>query len=276
MRRLRRGPRRPGPGRDPLHRLDRDLPAPVAARSARTSTSYRSYPRIVGETGGKDFVVAHPSRRPRRRCGPRWCAARSSTRARSARRPRAPTCRAVAVARMRDDLAAEIDGADDGSDVTDFSNFIGAVIDDRAFAELTAAIDRAPRTRRASTWSPAARTTTPRAGSSDPPSSRAPTPPTRSSRTEYFGPILAVHVYDDDHYDARAAPDGVGLAVRADRLDHRPGPGRDRRRPTERAAVRGRQLLHQRQADRCGRRPAAVRRRPRVRHERQGGRACRT
>ena len=30
-------------------------------RSARTSSSYRNYPRIVGETGGKDFIVAHPS-----------------------------------------------------------------------------------------------------------------------------------------------------------------------------------------------------------------------
>ncbi len=36
----------------------------VAARSARTSSRYRSYPRIVGETGGKDFIVAHPSADP--------------------------------------------------------------------------------------------------------------------------------------------------------------------------------------------------------------------
>ena len=35
------------------------------ARSARTSTDYRNYPRIVGETGGKDFIVAHPSARSR-------------------------------------------------------------------------------------------------------------------------------------------------------------------------------------------------------------------
>ena len=50
--------------------------------------SYRNYPRIVGETGGKDFIVAHPSADPapsRRRS----CAARSSTRGRSARRRRA-------------------------------------------------------------------------------------------------------------------------------------------------------------------------------------------
>jgi 1-pyrroline-5-carboxylate dehydrogenase len=44
---------------------------------------YRSYPRIVGETGGKDFIVAHAS--ARRRSPWPWCAAATSTRARSAR-----------------------------------------------------------------------------------------------------------------------------------------------------------------------------------------------
>ena len=60
-------------------------------------------------------------------------------------------------------------------------------------------------------------------------------------------------------------------AVRPDRLDHRPGPSRHRRRDAA-PALRRRQLLHQRQADRRRRRPAAVRRRPRVRHQRQGRR----
>ena len=36
----------------------------VAAPSARTSRSYRTYPRLVGETGGKDFILAHPSADP--------------------------------------------------------------------------------------------------------------------------------------------------------------------------------------------------------------------
>ena len=56
--------RSPGPGRDPLHRLDRDLPAPVADGRRQPRPSYRAYPRLVGETGGKDFVVAHPSADP--------------------------------------------------------------------------------------------------------------------------------------------------------------------------------------------------------------------
>jgi 1-pyrroline-5-carboxylate dehydrogenase len=58
----------------------------------RNMGRYRSYPRIVGETGGKDFILAHPRPTP-----PRWpwasCAARSSTRGRSARRRAARTCR---------------------------------------------------------------------------------------------------------------------------------------------------------------------------------------
>ena len=51
---------------------------------------YKTYPRIVGETGGKDFVFAHPSADVAR-WSPPWSAAPSSSRARSARRPPAPT-----------------------------------------------------------------------------------------------------------------------------------------------------------------------------------------
>ena len=63
-RRLQGRARPPRPGRHPLHRLHADVPAPVADRRRPTSRRYRSYPRIVGETGGKDFVVAHPSADP--------------------------------------------------------------------------------------------------------------------------------------------------------------------------------------------------------------------
>ena len=50
--------------RHPLHRQHRGVPAACGRRSARTSRSYQSYPRLVGETGGKDFIVAHPSADP--------------------------------------------------------------------------------------------------------------------------------------------------------------------------------------------------------------------
>ena len=47
--------------RPALHRIDRGLPRPVAHDRRATSTATARYPRLVGETGGKDFVVAHPS-----------------------------------------------------------------------------------------------------------------------------------------------------------------------------------------------------------------------
>ena len=84
--------REPRPRRHPLHRLDRGLQRHVGDGRARTSARYRNYPRIVGETGGKDFILAHPSADAEAVATPS-SAARSSTRARSARRRRACTSR---------------------------------------------------------------------------------------------------------------------------------------------------------------------------------------
>ena len=82
----------PGPGRHPLHRLDRDLPAPVA----RGGRGHRVV-RDLSAAGRRDRRQGLRPRPPIGRSGDagdrRWCAARSSTRARSARRRRAPTCR---------------------------------------------------------------------------------------------------------------------------------------------------------------------------------------
>jgi 1-pyrroline-5-carboxylate dehydrogenase len=87
--------------------------------------SYRAYPRIVGETGGKDFVVAHPSAdidvlraalvRGAFEYQGQKCSAAS----------RAYVARSV-WQRLRDDLAAETESLTMG-DVTDLSNFMGAV-----------------------------------------------------------------------------------------------------------------------------------------------------
>ena len=146
-------------------------------------------------------------------------------------------------------------------DVTDFSNFMGAVIDDRAFAKHKAAIARAKR--QAKLDVAGRRPTDDKVGWFVRPTVVVgdATRPTQMFTTEYFGPILAVHVYDDGDFEKVArqlegiAPYALTGAVIA----------RDRRAiawAQRGAAVRGRQLLHQRQADRRGRRPAAVRRRP--------------
>jgi 1-pyrroline-5-carboxylate dehydrogenase len=105
----------------------------------KNMANYRTYPRIVGETGGKDFIVAHP--RPTRRLAVALCAAPSSTRARSARRRRALRA-AVAVARREDAMVAMMKDIAMG-DVRDFRNFMGAVIDKKAFDKIKGYIDDA-------------------------------------------------------------------------------------------------------------------------------------
>ncbi|MGV2385281.1 MAG UNVERIFIED_CONTAM: aldehyde dehydrogenase family protein, partial [Thermobifida fusca] len=101
---------------------------------------YRSYPRIVGETGGKDFVVAHASAdvdvlrtallRGAFEYQGQKCSAAS----------RAFIARSV-WERMRDDFLAQVDALPMG-DVTDFRNFLGAVIDRRAYDRLARLLDR--------------------------------------------------------------------------------------------------------------------------------------
>ncbi|NUV65035.1 aldehyde dehydrogenase family protein, partial [Streptomyces sp. CAI-85] len=102
---------------------------------------YRSYPRLVGETGGKDFVVAHPSADR---------AVLKTALTRGAFEYQGQKCSATSRAYIpasiwnsgfKEEFAAEIDGLTMG-DVTDLSHFLGAVIDERSFAKNKAAIDR--------------------------------------------------------------------------------------------------------------------------------------
>jgi 1-pyrroline-5-carboxylate dehydrogenase len=96
--------------------------------------SYRSYPRIVGETGGKDFVVAHPSADP---------AALATAVVRGGFEFQGQKCSAVSriyVPRslwsdVRDRMAAMIADIRMG-DIQDFRHFMGAVIDKRAFDKI--------------------------------------------------------------------------------------------------------------------------------------------
>ncbi len=153
-------------------------------------------------------------------------------------------------------------------DVTDLTNYGGAVIDERAFAKNVAAIERAKG---------AAGVTIAAGGEYDdsegyfvrPTVLLSDDPTDEAFSTEYFGPILAVHVYPDAEYERILDVVDTGAQLRPDRRgDRRRSRGSaDGRRP---AAERGRQLLRQRQADRRGRRPAAVRRITRLGHQRQG------
>jgi 1-pyrroline-5-carboxylate dehydrogenase len=159
---------------------------------------YRGYPRLVGETGGKDFVLAHPSADP---------AVLRAALLRGAFEYQGQKCSAASRAyvarsvwdRVRDDLAGATEALVLG-DVTDPAVFGGALIDARAYARVTAAIDRA---RGVDSLTVLA------GGQADDsrgwfvrPTVLVGTDPTDEAfTTEYFGPLLAVHVYADSDYD---------------------------------------------------------------------------
>jgi 1-pyrroline-5-carboxylate dehydrogenase len=159
---------------------------------------YRSYPRVVGETGGKDFVVAHPSADPD---------VLRTALVRGAFEYQGQKCSAASRAyvarsvwdRMRDDLVAETESLPQG-DVTDLGNFLGAVIDDRAFAKHKRAITRAKRSSRLSVLA-GGRTDDSTGWFVRPTIVESSTPEDEMFSTEYFGPILAVHVFDDGDYE---------------------------------------------------------------------------
>ena len=255
----------PGARRHPLHR----------ARPRRSSTlwrtvgsaigDYASYPRLVGETGGKDFVVAHPSADPAALVTGLVRGAFEYQGQKCSAASRAYVPRSLWQGGVRDELAAVTESLTYG-DVTDFTNFGGAVIDRRAFDRLSAVQRSARRRLRRAGHRRGQERRQRRVSSYSRRLSRSPTRRTRCSRREYFGPLLAVHVYDDADWASTLDSAGVGVAVRVDRCRVRARPGGDRR-GRQGAALRGGQLLCQRQADRCCRRPAALRRCPRVRHE---------
>ena len=160
--------------------------------------SYRGYPRIVGETGGKDFVVAHPSAdvdvlrtaliRGAFEFQGQKCSAAS----------RAYVPRSV-WSRMRDELIATTESLPMG-DVTDFSNFMGAVIDRKSFSKLSGVLDRAKDDDALTVV--AGGTADDSEGFFVRPTIIEGTDPAHDVfTTEYFGPVLAVHVYDDADYD---------------------------------------------------------------------------
>ncbi|WP_027944065.1 L-glutamate gamma-semialdehyde dehydrogenase [Amycolatopsis taiwanensis] len=159
---------------------------------------YRGYPRVVGETGGKDFVVAHASADVDvlRTALVRGAFEYQGQKCSAASRAFVP--RSV-WARLKDDLVSEVESLAMG-DVTDFRNFLGAVIDRRAFDRL----DRVVRSVRSASDVDimAGGTTDDSEGFFVAPTVLVGTDPGHEIfTTEFFGPILAVHVYEDTDYD---------------------------------------------------------------------------
>ena len=161
--------------------------------------TYRSFPRIVGETGGKDFIVAHPSAHPK---------AVATAISRGAFEFQGQKCSAASRVYLPGNLAAEILGyvqEDLASfkmgDVEDFGNFINAVIDERSFDKLAQYIDDAQA-------DPAADIV---AGGGydkstgyfiEPTIIVAKDPQYVTMREELFGPVVTVYVYDEADFEA--------------------------------------------------------------------------
>ncbi len=159
---------------------------------------YRSYPRIVGETGGKDFIVAHPSADPDVVRVAMIRGAFEFQGQKCSAASRAYVAKSV-WAKIKDQLIAETEGLAMG-DVTDFTNFMGAVIDDRAFAKHKKAIARVRANKHLTLL--AGGQTDDSVGYFVRPTIIESTDPTdQMFSDEYFGPILAVHVYDDDKFE---------------------------------------------------------------------------
>ncbi|MFG1953894.1 L-glutamate gamma-semialdehyde dehydrogenase [Micromonospora sp. NPDC048830] len=158
---------------------------------------YRSYPRIVGETGGKGFVLAHGSADPDVLRVALLRGAFEYQGQKCSAASRAYVARSV-WERVRDPLLAEVEALTMG-DVTDLSHFMGAVIDARALGRHRAVIDRA-RQRDSLTVLVGGEVDDSVGYFVRPTVVHSTDPTDEMFRTEYFGPILAVHVFDDDAF----------------------------------------------------------------------------
>ncbi|ARF59745.1 L-glutamate gamma-semialdehyde dehydrogenase [Streptomyces gilvosporeus] len=162
--------------------------------------NYKTYPRLVGETGGKDFIVAHPSadRAILKTAMTRGAFEFQGQKCSAASRAYVPA--SLWNAGFKEEFAAEVNSLTMG-DVSDLANFMGAVIDDRSFAKNKAAIDRAKADPTIEVV--AGGTYDDSEGYFVRPTVLVSTDPENEIfKDEYFGPILGVYVYDDADYDA--------------------------------------------------------------------------
>ena len=182
-------------------------------------SGYRGYPRVVGETGGKDFVIAHPSANPDvlRTALIRGAFEYSGQKCSAA--SRAYIARSV-WDQMGDDLIDAAESLQVG-DVRDLSNFTSAVIDQRAFRKHLEAIERARDSADAKII--AGGLTDDREGWYVRPTLIISDNPRNDIFvTEYFGPILGIYVFNDVDFEAtldevdRSAPYGLTGAIVAD------------------------------------------------------------
>jgi 1-pyrroline-5-carboxylate dehydrogenase len=153
---------------------------------------YRSWPRIVGETGGKDFIVAHPSADMK---------AVATAIIRGGYEYQGQKCSAVSRVyipksmwpELRDAVVSEI-GQIKMGDVRDFSNFMGAVIDERAFDKIDGYLKVA---RDSATVLAGGNADKSNGWFVEPTFVQVDDPKHQLMQEEIFGPVVAAYVYDD-------------------------------------------------------------------------------
>jgi 1-pyrroline-5-carboxylate dehydrogenase len=161
--------------------------------------SYKTYPRLVGETGGKDFVFAHPSADPD---------ALAVALVRGAFEFQGQKCSAASRAyvpkslwpKVRARMLDEIRAIEMG-DVRDFRNFMSAVINERAWTRLTEWIGRVSHDPTCQVSTEDKLTSKKRGWFVAPTLVEVIDPKHPIMQTELFGPILSVFVYEESRAD---------------------------------------------------------------------------
>ncbi len=159
---------------------------------------YRSYPRIVGETGGKDFVIAHKSAN---------VDAVVTALARGAFEFQGQKCSAASRAyipsniadEVKKKLVAAIKSMKMGT-VEDFSNFVNAVIDEKSYNSITRYISNAKRHKKASILVGGNYSKT-KGYFIEPTVIEAKDPKYVTMCEEIFGPVLTIHVYNAEKFE---------------------------------------------------------------------------
>ncbi len=160
---------------------------------------YRSYPRIVGETGGKDFVIAHKSAN---------VDAVVTALARGAFEYQGQKCSAASRAYIPSNMAEEvktklvaaIKSMKMGT-VEDFSNFVNAVIDEKSFTNITRYINNVKKNKKASILVGGGYSKT-KGYFVEPTVIVTKDPKYTTMCEEIFGPVLTIYVYDAEKFEA--------------------------------------------------------------------------
>ena len=159
---------------------------------------YRSYPRVVGETGGKDFVIAHKSADPK---------AVATALVRGAFEYQGQKCSAASRAyvpksmwkKVKKYMLEDLDSMTMGTP-EDFRNFINAVIDERSFDKISNYIHRAKEDESVEIIA-GGKTDKSKGYFIEPTVIVAEDPMYRTMCEEIFGPVLTIHVYADSKFE---------------------------------------------------------------------------